>query len=173
MINHGRTLLLNLPTTETECLLEEYISPDFISIQLNELLNTIHSIIFASCKDRSDSNFRVRQLLTLIHLNNEKALIALDPRITYLPFFPRNTSNINIRSLPDMMAELSIFVREHEITLFKGLQEEFKLWKSPLFVDKLVSVILAFIYKVEELRRAMVGCQVLDLDRDLLSTGNS
>ena len=90
MINHGRTLLLNLrgdtaPAPDFPG--EEVIPPDYIPRVLDSSTTTVRRFLFGTAPDRLMLNYRARQLLSLIHANRdlEPFLTDLDPRITYWP----------------------------------------------------------------------------------------
>lgn len=85
MINHARTLLLNIApdTTNIDMLGEEFIPP-FNVLRVPHYLKTPRRIIFGSDPDKVFLNFRAFELLTLIHQTElAEFLYALDPRITY------------------------------------------------------------------------------------------
>jgi hypothetical protein len=87
MINHARTLLLNIPGTAymPGVLGEEYI-PAYTPVKLPAYLQSARKILFGSTPDKVFLNFRAYELLSLIH-NTELAefVYALDPRVTYWP----------------------------------------------------------------------------------------
>jgi len=85
MINHARTLLLNVEprTYNTDMLGEEFI-PQFSSIKLPTYLERAHKIIFGTDPDKVFLNFRVYELLSLMHRTELSEFVyALDPRVTY------------------------------------------------------------------------------------------
>jgi hypothetical protein len=88
-INRVRTLLLNrgregvAPTA----LGEEYIAPDVHRRRLSGAVLRGWQFLFGASPDRFFLNFRLRQLLTLIHTSELADWVtADDPRITYWPF---------------------------------------------------------------------------------------
>lgn len=89
MINHVRTLLLNRgreghPLTEYG---EEYVSPSFIPRVLNRPMQTVRTMLFGSKPDRLFLNYRMRQIMELMHATPlAEDILADDSRITYLPF---------------------------------------------------------------------------------------
>lgn len=88
MINHGRTLLLNVSGSnyQPQYLGEEYIPPAFISLDMPSYLLTARRHIFGSRPERVFLNYRVRELLHTIHETElAEYLYALDPRVTYWP----------------------------------------------------------------------------------------
>lgn len=88
MINHVRTLLMNR-TREgypQDYPGEEYIQPDFIPKKLRLELQLIHRQLFGVAPDRLFLNYRVRQLLTIMHSTELVEFIYdFDPRVTYTP----------------------------------------------------------------------------------------
>lgn len=88
MINHARTLLLNRTSKNyiPGSLGEEYIPPDYEAVDLPTHIATARKIIFGANPDPEFVNFRLCELLSLIH-NTELAefVYALDPRVTYWP----------------------------------------------------------------------------------------
>lgn len=85
MINHARTLLLNISSQSYngDMLGEEYIPP-FLPIALPTYLQLAHRLIFGSSPDKVFLNFRAYELLSIIHQTELAEFVtALDPRITY------------------------------------------------------------------------------------------
>lgn len=89
MINHVRTLLLNRQR-EGHGLDEpgeEYIPADYAPRRLSPAMRRAWQSLFGSQPDRLFLNYRVRQLLQIMHgtvLGND--ILRPDPRVTYLPF---------------------------------------------------------------------------------------
>lgn len=88
MINHARTLLLNKSSAEYAPgdLGEEYLPPDYRAVVLPTKIDLARKIIFGADPDPDFVNFRLFELLSLIH-NTELAefIYALDSRVTYWP----------------------------------------------------------------------------------------
>jgi hypothetical protein len=87
MINHARTLLLNVGsgTYAPGVLGEEYI-PTYTPIKLPPFLQLPHKILFGTNPDRVFLNYRAAELLRLLHQTElAEFLYALDPRVTYWP----------------------------------------------------------------------------------------
>lgn len=88
MINHARTLLLNQSSAEyvPGSLGEEYVPAGYVAASLPTPIVTASKIIFGADPDPEFVNFRLCELLSLIH-NTELAefVYALDPRVTYWP----------------------------------------------------------------------------------------
>lgn len=88
MINHARTLLLNIPANRTQMQDPgyEYIPDTFRPVSLNGPLQILRRALFGSNPDNYFLNVRARELLGYIHETElAEYLYALDPRITYWP----------------------------------------------------------------------------------------
>lgn len=88
MINHGRSLLLNIDGADyqPQYLGEEYIPPTFVRLNLPSYIQTARRLIFGARPERVFLNYRVRELLHTIHETElAEYIYALDPRITYWP----------------------------------------------------------------------------------------
>jgi hypothetical protein len=89
MINYVRTLLLNHGRDghSVQEAGEEYIQEGFIPRQLTAPLRLIRNTLFGSVPDRLFMNYRMRQIMQLMHATELANDISVeDPRITYLPF---------------------------------------------------------------------------------------
>ena len=88
MINHGRTLLLNIAGDGCGGNLgDEYLPPAYRPLGLPTVLQIIRSYLFGSSPDRIMLNYRAQQLLAMLHATPlAQFLTALDPRITYDPY---------------------------------------------------------------------------------------
>jgi hypothetical protein len=88
MINHARTLLLNVSglSSQRQEPGEEYIPETFRPLELPSYLQTPRKVIFGSAPDRYFLNFRARELMAYLHQTElEEYVKALDPRVTYWP----------------------------------------------------------------------------------------
>lgn len=87
MVNHCRTLLLNLPDGGDPSLPgEQYIAPDFRPVKLPPALRAIRRLLYGADPDRALLNVRTQRLLTLMHATElDQHVRYLDPRISYLP----------------------------------------------------------------------------------------
>lgn len=87
MINHARTLLLNVtaPTGEwTTYLGDEVIDPTFHAINYPTYIDTVRTYLFGSQPDRYMLNYRLMQYLNLLHASPLATYLRrLDSRITY------------------------------------------------------------------------------------------
>ena len=89
MINHVRTLLLNRGRDGhgLDEYGEEYIPSTYAVRSLTTTMQTIQRRLFGGSPDRLFINYRMRQLMQLMHSTPlENDLYVDDPRITYLPF---------------------------------------------------------------------------------------
>jgi len=85
MINHARTLLLNVAGPRTGSPGEEYIPPLFQPVTLPACLQTVRRVLFGASPDRTMLNVRGRQLLMVLHATElVQYVLDLDPRITYV-----------------------------------------------------------------------------------------
>jgi len=113
MINHARTLLLNVDsrTYQRETLGEEYI-PEYHVVPLPTYLLTARKVLFGGAPDRVFMNFRAHELLSFIHQTELAEFIyALDPRVTYWPkqrnpFFKAKTTITATRTTASNEARL-------------------------------------------------------------------
>lgn len=102
MINHARTLLLNKPGRlfQPGTLGEEYIPAAYSTITLPSYLQAPHDIIFGTNPDKVFENYRLAELLNVIHSTEFAEFIyRLDPRVTYTqtgatPFFGGQISGV-------------------------------------------------------------------------------
>lgn len=90
MLNHGRTLLLNRDGSKSlnaGILGEEIVPPEFCARFVPTSIRYIRQVLFGAAPDRIMYNYRLRQLTSLLHLNNdlEPFLTDLDPRVSYWP----------------------------------------------------------------------------------------
>lgn len=89
MVNHVRTLLLNLRggvPAEPDLPGEEYVPPGYVPPSLPAELLRVRAALFGADPDRAMLNYRLHQLLTAAHASAyAHFLTALDPRVSYLP----------------------------------------------------------------------------------------
>lgn len=85
MINHARTLLLNIDGTAVgEAPGREYVPADYKAVTLPSYLQRMYNILFGSQPDLAWKNFRLRQFMQLLHATElEEFVYSLDPRVTY------------------------------------------------------------------------------------------
>lgn len=87
MINHARTLLVNLSGASgyfPEYPGDELIPTDYQQIELPTYLDVIRMRLFGATPDRIMLNYRTAQLLQLIAATElQSYVLALDPRLTY------------------------------------------------------------------------------------------
>jgi len=86
--NYVRTLLLNQTGHGTaDTLAEEYVSPDYLPRTLPAGFAKIRSVLFGGTPDRQMLNFRLYQLMQVLHATELAEYVTyVDDRITYLPF---------------------------------------------------------------------------------------
>jgi hypothetical protein len=89
MINHIRTLLLNRSGSHGygyACPGEEYVPPTFQRRVVPSFLRGALQALFGATPDRTFLNFRMWQLMTLLHSTElAEHVYAADPRVTYWP----------------------------------------------------------------------------------------
>lgn len=87
MINHFRTLLLNRngrPVTPLTTPGEEFVDPQFIAREPPVYLRAPLQLLFGNRPDRVYLNYRLRQLLQMVHETElEEYVLAFDSRVTY------------------------------------------------------------------------------------------
>jgi hypothetical protein len=88
MINHARTLLLNVSgtTSSREELGEEYIPETFAAFELPSYLQVVRRVLLGAAPDRYFLNCRARELMQLLHTTElAEYVYQLDTRVTYWP----------------------------------------------------------------------------------------
>lgn len=89
MINHVRTLLMNRLSGRFHLKDpgEEYIELAYAPRVLPTALQTFFTAIFGTIPDRIGVNYRMRQIMQLLHASElQQDVTSTDSRITYLPF---------------------------------------------------------------------------------------
>lgn len=88
MLNHVRTLLLDRPDDADPALPgEELVAAGYRPAPPPAALAAVRRVLFGADPDRLLLNYRLRQLLAVVHASPlEPYVTAPDPRITYLPF---------------------------------------------------------------------------------------
>lgn len=97
MINHVRTLLMNQPSGryKLDDPGEEYIHPEYSPKVLPAALQSFCDAIFGTKPDRLGRNYRMRQLMQLLHASELCSdVTAKDTRVTYLPFDATFLTNV-------------------------------------------------------------------------------
>lgn len=117
MINHARTLLLNMPAigaaiqTETAA---EYVPPTFKPVSLSSPLRTLRRVLFGSDPDPRFLNLRVRELMSYLHQTElEEFVYALDQRVTYWPvqeteFFDSTKKTLSVTQIKGPPRRLTV-----------------------------------------------------------------
>jgi len=91
VVNHVRSCLLNYPggLGVSTVPYAEWIPPEYAPVPLPPDLATIHAVIFGHQPDEKALHYTARLLMPILHATELEALVlALDPRVTYLPFIP-------------------------------------------------------------------------------------
>src|ERR1700733_15786498 len=90
MINHVRTLLLNTPSAGLPAVGYpgfEFVDPAYAPRTLPTPLQDIYRLLFGDSPDQALLNWRLREYMGILHSSEvSEYVLALDPRITYLPF---------------------------------------------------------------------------------------
>jgi hypothetical protein len=148
MVNHVRNLLLNesgefLPVGNV---LEEYVPAEFVAKKLTGYLVSIDKVLFPEA-DRNIKLQRIMSYLSLLHSTFEEDVLAYDPRITYsfnklydLPHIDLALTFKELNSLQQISSQL-----------FEGLPTEKEYFDHGTSVDRLCSVLLAFVSKLDQL----------------------
>lgn len=89
MINHARTLLLNMAPRDNHITADtgaEYVPAEFSPVNLPNELRLLRRTLFGSKPDMRFINLRVRELMGYIHQTEFAHYVYdLDPRVTYWP----------------------------------------------------------------------------------------
>lgn len=89
MVNHARTLLLNVSgsaAVDPDLPGEEYVPPAFVALDWPAAMLRVRAALFGNDPDRAMLNYRLRQLMTAAHASVYAGrLPLLDPRVTYWP----------------------------------------------------------------------------------------
>lgn len=89
MINHLRTLLLAADGDASpgyDYPGEEYVPAEFRAATMIGTVNSVRNALFGPNADRAMRNYRLRQVLTLLHSTElAQYVLDLDPRVTYWP----------------------------------------------------------------------------------------
>jgi hypothetical protein len=89
MVNHLRTCLLNVNGSLSPSPAypgEEYVPPTYVAKFLPGELAQGYELLFGLQPDRALMNYNLRALLDMLHASElESHVLALDPRITYMP----------------------------------------------------------------------------------------
>ncbi len=105
MVNALRTVLLNIDGSISlgkDYPGEQYVPADFRPRKLPGVIQRVRNLLLGSDADRALLNWRLQELLTCVHTTDMgNFALALDPRITYLPF----NSNLMTRKLAGPIAK--------------------------------------------------------------------
>ena len=89
MINHVRTFIINTGRNGhgLDEPGEEFIDTDFVPRHLPPGMASIHRVLFGGVSDRLFMNYRIRQIMQIMHATPlEQDIYIPDNRVTYLPF---------------------------------------------------------------------------------------
>ena len=85
MINHVRTLLLNMPASSMTPM-GEYVPLEFNTVAVPSAVQRARDILFGPRPDATMLDYRLRQYMTMLHSTELVEFVtAQDPRITYAP----------------------------------------------------------------------------------------
>jgi len=174
MINHARTILLNMPALEGDGPLapgEEFIPKDFAPIKLPAELLSVHTILIPEAATRADRNYLGFAYMQLAHTPDfVKYVQALDRRVTYnfedsyfleVVFRDGPPVPLNFQTISNKMLVEIVKLNGRGMGLFatvQGFEQQMlelqQLWRSaPNSVDRLIAATLALIYRIDEVRR--------------------
>jgi len=175
MINHARTILLNIEAIPDQPELapgEEFIPSDFATIDIPAELLSIHTVIIPETATRNERNYLGFAYMQLAHTPEfEKYVLALDPRVTYnfeesifleVVFRDGPPVPLDFQVITDkMLAEIVKLNSRGGGGLFApiaGLETEMlelqQLWRSaPNNIDRLTASFIALIYRIDVVRR--------------------
>lgn len=163
MINHFRTLLINLPASTIKKYSNIYVDEYFLPVKLNNFLQTIDNFIFSdlSIKDRIMLS---NDILPIIHTPElHYFTLVFDSRITYLDKI--NSYNIYTSRdkalLIDLINKLNnkshiLPFDENNLFLWDKYQLDLDSLKDAYFskdgILKLGSFVISYIYQIEKAR---------------------
>lgn len=114
-INRARSVLLNLdgPSPDPTAPGEEFLPASFKAIPLPTTLQTVRRILFGSQPDRLMLNYRLREIMSLLHCSElAEYVLALDPRVTYWPLTDQSlfdaTFGLQITQVAGLAAKLAV-----------------------------------------------------------------
>jgi hypothetical protein len=155
MINHARSLLVNRHHDGRGA---EYVPQEYrVRCLTQKPLGEIWDVLFGDA-DAAGRNYRARQLMTILHSTDlAQYVYDMDPRVTYWPSDQRiwEPAPDGLIPLHKLIEALEPIVNEG---LFSGSEqyclEEFeRIWREEkLFTRRLSALLLAFIYRVEEIK---------------------
>lgn len=86
MINHARTLLMNVAGWRADEIGEEYVPESFHPVPLTPALSLVRTTLFGTNPDRLFMNYRTLQVMSMLHASElAEHVLALDKRVTYWP----------------------------------------------------------------------------------------
>lgn len=158
MVNHFRTLLLNLPPTPTPGPGEEYVPSTFQPVTLPQPLQDVRSLLITSSTVRSDLNAQVARILAYLHTSPLRAFATyFDNRITYDPTLPADAVTGLLAPPPTSFIDAAYKQVDERVVFRPGKSEAEQLWFytwSGLYPDALraTALALALVARIEEVR---------------------
>lgn len=158
MINHARTLLMNVPGPKEPTVPGDAYVPVFAGLE-DSSLNDIRQLLFEAGLDYAGTVYRVAQYMSAVHATEYAAYATdLDSRITY---DPDASGLLMTAALPDRFAYvLGAVLNDHtkQRMLFgDAATEPYKTFYNLTFKHfalpyRISGIVLAFIYRLEALR---------------------
>jgi len=158
MVNHFRTLLLNLSPTPTPGPGEEYIPTTFVPLPLPQPLADVRTLLLTPTTDRDTLNVQIARLLAYVHTSSLRQYVTqFDGRTTYDPLAPADTVVNLISPPPGSFADAASKTVDERV-VFRPAGDEadrayYYVW-SNLYPDPLraCALALALVARIEELR---------------------
>lgn len=111
MVNHVRTLLLNMPASAATPM-GEYVPPEFATVAVPGAVGRARAFLFGPRPDPAMLDFRLRQYMAMLHATElAEFVVAQDPRITYTP---------GGRDMADFDPTPVVTPDGHDLTLYLG-----------------------------------------------------
>ena len=152
MINHFRTVLLNLPGPKspvTDVPSDVYV-PRYTPVVLQGKLPIVDHALFGDCLTDEDRERKVFQLLRLVNASDLKhRLVENDTRLTY------NYDNIGLGCYEDTGSIQYSVEKVHEFNdstleyLFADDNELFMHYNARTYVDQMSAVVVGYVKKLE------------------------
>jgi hypothetical protein len=112
MINHLRTLLLNQPYSAfpgADYFMEEYVSPDFLTLVWPDYLRRIRAVLFGASPDRAMLNYRLAQCLSTVRTCQlSEYLLRFDARIAEQRQYTRAFTMATIPSATSIVGDSAL-----------------------------------------------------------------
>ena len=162
MINHAKTLLVNLPPSMIPAswsLEANYVDPEFVPVQLPPWLATLHRVLLGGT-ETWHTFYNVDQMLRIVHSSDYRDyLLASDARITYDPMSavpaavvsvaPATSIVSRIAACRNMSSELGRLFGTAAVEPYLTFYGLFAQQLS--FVDSVAGLVLAALWRTNEL----------------------